>query len=211
MIDRLRICAVAMLAATSFSWAQAAEPATGGPPAANMTKEQRLERAMAQFKESPTEEAAKQVVLKRYKLEVEGKLMEAMKLLSPDFTEHMTPKRMPPAGKTGYQVQMERAQRAAANPTSNSGDSKSATFAYQARASEDLVTLFHAYGCDIFRVKNGLVSDHWDCTPWEPFSNKGERAQLTEVAESNRMGGGAPPAGAPPAGPPPAAAPAAVK
>jgi predicted SnoaL-like aldol condensation-catalyzing enzyme len=163
-----------------------------------MSKEQRLERAMAQFRESPAEEAAKQVVLKRYKLELEGKLMEAMQLLSPDFTEHMTPNRMPPKGKTGYQVQMERAQRVAANPGGASmGGDKSKSFAYQARASEDLVTLFHAYGCDIFRVKNGLVSDHWDCTPWEPFSNKGERAQLADMAESNRMGG--PPTAAAPA------------
>ena len=138
-----------------------------------------FEERLATFRESPAEEAAKQVVLKRYQLQVTGKPLEAMQYLSEDFTEHMTPKRMPQDGRTAYQRFKERAERAAKEPPRI--DAKSANYPYQARASEDLVTLFHAYGCDIFRVRNGKVTDHWDCTPWQPFSNPGELKQLQDM------------------------------
>ncbi|MGC3980759.1 MAG: hypothetical protein QM808_05815 [Steroidobacteraceae bacterium] len=143
-----------------------------------------LEQRMAQFRESPAEEAAKQVVLTRFKLRQEGKYMELMKYLSEDFTEHMTPARMSKNGKTAYQNQLEQAQRMSASPTTV--DPAVANYPVQARASEDLVTLFHAFGCDIFRVKNGKVSDHWDCTPWEPFSNVGERKQIEDQVKAEQ-------------------------
>jgi predicted SnoaL-like aldol condensation-catalyzing enzyme len=136
--------------------------------------------------QGPPEEAAKQVVLKRYKMRLEGKLLESMQLLSPDFTEHMTPARMPKDGKTAYQRQMEHAQRMANSPPKV--DPKVANYPVQARASEDLVTLFHAYGCDIFRVPDGKFSDHWDCTPWETFTNIGERGAVPPHREPAQCG-----------------------
>lgn len=157
--------AVLLLLACSLSSAQS-------PP--TLTYEQRL----AMFKESPAEEAAKQTVLAWYTLRIQGKYMESLAYLSPQFTEHMTPARMPKNGQSGYEAQVAAAKRmTAANQPPNA---KSAAFAYQARASEDLVTLFHAYGCDIFRVQNGKVTDHWDCTPWQPFSSIGELQQLKD-------------------------------
>jgi predicted SnoaL-like aldol condensation-catalyzing enzyme len=172
------ICLVATLTLGSTTMVMAQQP-----PSSAKTADERFAEALATFKESPAEEAAKQVVLKRFKLDMEGKAMEAMKLVSPNFTEHMTPARMPKDGKTAYQRFMERAKQTEAKGNPPATDKKMLEFPTQARASEDLVTLFHAYGCDIFRVQGGLVTDHWDCTPWEPFSNKGERAQLREMAE----------------------------
>lgn len=156
--------------------------ASAQQPAGTLTYEQRLEQSMARFRESPAEEAAKQVVLTRYKLRQEGKYMESMQYLIPDFTEHMTPARMSKNGKTAYQNQLEQAQRmATATPQVNTA---ATSYPVQARASEDLVTLFHAFGCDIFRVKDGKVSDHWDCTPWEPFTNVGERKQIEDQVKA---------------------------
>lgn len=140
--------------------------------------EQRLEESLSRFRESPAEEAAKQVVLTRFKLRTQGKYMESMQYLHPEFTEHMTPARMSKNGKSAYQNQLEQAQRMATSPAQV--DPKVANYPVQARASEDMVTLFHAYGCDIFRVRDGKVSDHWDCTPWQPFTNVGEQRQLEE-------------------------------
>lgn len=166
---------IAFTAGSFLTLALAQQP----PAASSKTYEQRLEETLARFRESPAEEAAKQVVLTRYKLRLQGKYMESMQYLHPDFTEHMTPARMPKAGKSAYQTQLEQAQRMAASPA-RQVDEKSANYPVQARASEDLVTLFHAYGCDIFRVKDDKVSDHWDCTPWEPFNNPGERKQIED-------------------------------
>lgn len=169
--------ALLLVTAGGMAPAMAQQAPANRPPAT-------LEERMAMFRESPPEEAAKQVVLKRYQLRLEGKYLESMQLLSPDFTEHMTPARMPKDGKTAYQRQMEQAQRMANSPPQV--DPKVANFPVQARASEDLVTLFHAYGCDIFRVRDGKVSDHWDCTPWEPFTNVGERKQIEDQVAADQ-------------------------
>jgi predicted SnoaL-like aldol condensation-catalyzing enzyme len=165
-----RFTIAALLLIATGAWAQP----PGQPPVS-------FEQRLAMFKESPPEEAAKQTVLTYYKLRIEGKYMQAISYLSPQFTEHMTPARMPKNGKTGYQVQLEQAQRMTAS--GQKPNPKQAAFPYQARASEDLVTLFHAFGCDIFRVQNGKVTDHWDCTPWQPFSSVGELQQLKQQGQ----------------------------
>ena len=167
MTIRIVLAAIAAVALSGTAMAQQAQQAQPKP-----TMEQLLER----FKESPKEMEAVNTMKAYHALRNQGKYVESMKYVSTSFQHHMTPNRMSRNGKTAYENWMVAAMANEGKVAAPDATKR------QYRGSEDLVTVFHPFGCDIYRIQVGLITDHWDCTPWEPFSNKGELAQLQDMA-----------------------------
>jgi len=123
---------------------------------------------------TPQEAANIQVVLHWSRLLFSGHPTEAFQTyVSKRFVEHshLVTSRLP-GGHAGYaQALAFLTHDLGAAPAKASGSKRMSAAVTPQKASPilvadgDLVTLYSRIGADIFRVKDGRITDHWDATP----------------------------------------------
>ena len=125
------------------------------------------------FGESAAETAEKRVVFEYTALMMAGRQQQAFETyVSPDFRDHShLIKAVCKCANPGYTEALAFLSRKA---VPGKGPPPSPGLPKEADVDEDIVTMYYP-GVDIFRVKDGKITDHWDASPPAAISLPAEK------------------------------------